>query len=83
MDTTSRRAAVLPNRRDRVEHVRLGVATEELRPESEPLLKLQGVVKISHTTINGTPLLNLEGFAPSSQWEELSAGLPPNLKEAS
>jgi hypothetical protein len=52
--------------------------------DEKALLKLQGVVKISHTTINGTPLLNLEGFAPSSQWEELSAGLPrQNLEQAS
>jgi len=50
--------------------------------DEKALLKLQGVVKISHTTINGTPLLNLEGFAPSSQWEELSAGLP-KLEQAS
>jgi hypothetical protein len=27
---------------------------------------------ISHTTVNGTPLLNFDGFAPASQWEELS-----------
>jgi hypothetical protein len=34
---------------------------------------LRGVVKISHTTINGISLINLDGFAPASQWEELSA----------
>jgi hypothetical protein len=50
--------------------------------DEKALLKLQGVVKISHTTINGTPLLNLEDFAPSSQWEELSAGLPRQSLEA-
>jgi hypothetical protein len=31
-------------------------------------------VKVSHTTANGTSLLNLDGFAPASQWEELSSG---------
>jgi hypothetical protein len=31
------------------------------------------VVKISHTVINGISLINLDGFAPASQWEELSA----------
>jgi hypothetical protein len=35
---------------------------------------LRGVVKISHTVINGVALINLDGFAPASQWEELSSG---------
>jgi hypothetical protein len=30
------------------------------------------VVKISRAVMNGTPLLNFDGFAPASQWEELS-----------
>ena len=30
-------------------------------------------MKISHTTINGTSLLNFDGFAPASQWEDLSS----------
>jgi hypothetical protein len=34
---------------------------------------LRGVVKISHTTVNGTSLLNFDGFAPASQWAELSS----------
>jgi hypothetical protein len=34
---------------------------------------LRGVVKISHTVINGISLINLDGFAPASQWEGLSA----------
>ena len=34
---------------------------------------LLGVVKISHTTVNGASLLSLDGFAPSSQWEALLA----------
>ena len=34
---------------------------------------LRGVVKISHTVINGISLINLDAFAPASQWEELSA----------
>jgi hypothetical protein len=33
---------------------------------------LRGIVKISHTVINGISLINLDGFAPASQWEELS-----------
>ena len=42
--------------------------------DEKALSDLGGVVKISHTTVNGTSLLNLDGFAPASQWEELSAG---------
>ena len=39
-------------------------------------------VKISHTVVNGASLVNFDGFAPASQWEELSAGLrvPPSAK---
>lgn len=37
------------------------------------LLGLRGVVKISHAVINGISLINLDGFAPASQWEERSA----------
>jgi hypothetical protein len=35
---------------------------------------LRGVVKISHAVVNGISLINLDGFAPASQWEELSSG---------
>jgi hypothetical protein len=30
-------------------------------------------VKNSHTTVNGTSLLNFDGFAPAGQWSELSS----------
>jgi hypothetical protein len=33
---------------------------------------LRGVVKIGHVVVNGTTFVNLEGFAPASQWQELS-----------
>ena len=39
------------------------------------LIGLCGVVKITHSAGNGTFLLNLDGFAPASQWEKLSAGI--------
>ena len=39
------------------------------------LVGLSGVVKISHAVVNGTSLLNLDAFAPASQWEELSSGI--------
>jgi hypothetical protein len=34
------------------------------------------VVKISHAVINGIRLVNLDGFAPASQWKELSNTTP-------
>jgi hypothetical protein len=46
--------------------------------DEKALFGLRGVVKISRTTMNGRSLLNLDGFAPASQWEEFStASLPP------
>jgi hypothetical protein len=44
--------------------------------DEKVLVKLHGVVKISHRVITGVSVLNLDGFAPAAQWEELSAGLP-------
>ena len=40
--------------------------------DEKALPGLRGVVKISHTVINGISLIHLDGFAPASQWEELS-----------
>ena len=42
--------------------------------DEKALRGLIGVVKISHTVLNGVSLVNFDGFAPASQWEELSAG---------
>jgi hypothetical protein len=47
------------------------LSSEEV--DEKALSGLRGVVKISHTTVNGTHLLNFDGFAPASQWEELSS----------
>jgi hypothetical protein len=41
--------------------------------DEKALPGLRGVVKISHTVINGISLINLDGFAPASQWKELSS----------
>jgi len=41
--------------------------------DEKALPGLRGVVKISHAMVNGISLINLDGFAPASQWEELSA----------
>ena len=43
--------------------------------DEKALRGLVGVVKISHTVVNGASLVNFDGFAPASQWEELSVGL--------
>jgi hypothetical protein len=47
------------------------LASEEI--DEKALFGLRGVVKVSQTTLNGRSLLNLDGFAPASQWEELSS----------
>jgi hypothetical protein len=49
---------------------------EEL--DEKALSGLRGVVKISHTTVNGISLLNFDGFAPASQWAELSSACSSN-----
>ena len=41
--------------------------------EDQHLVGLRGVVKLSHTVLHGTTVLNLDGFASASQWEELAA----------
>ena len=41
--------------------------------DEKALPGLRGVVKISRTMLHGISLINLDGFAPASQWEELSA----------
>jgi hypothetical protein len=53
--------------------------------DEKSLIGLRGVVKISHTVVNGTSLLNLDGFAPAMQWEQLSSASPasPAVWEAS
>ncbi len=44
--------------------------------DEQALRGLVGVVKISHAVVNGISLVNFDGFAPASQWEELSTSLP-------
>jgi hypothetical protein len=45
--------------------------------DESALRGLVGIVKISHTVVRGMSLVNLDGFAPASQWEELSRHIPP------
>jgi hypothetical protein len=56
------------------------LGSEEI--DEKALFGLRGVVKISHTTLNGRSLLNLDGFAPASQWEELSAASAPKASNS-
>ena len=39
--------------------------------DEKHLVGLRGVVKISHTTVNGNAYLNLDAFAPAGSWEQL------------
>jgi hypothetical protein len=41
--------------------------------DEKSLVGLCGVLKISHVVVNGAFLLNLDGFAPASRWEESSS----------
>lgn len=40
--------------------------------DEKALPGLRGVVRISHTVVSGIVLMNLDGFAPASQWEALA-----------
>ena len=40
--------------------------------DEKALLGLRGIMRISHTTLNGRSFLNLGGFAPANEWDELS-----------
>ena len=40
--------------------------------DDKALVGLEGIVKISHVIVHGLSLLNLDGFAAASRWEELS-----------
>ena len=46
------------------------------------LVGLCGVVKISHSVINGTAVLDLDGFAPASRWRKLAAATETPLSPA-
>jgi hypothetical protein len=47
--------------------------------DDKNLVGLRGVIKVSHVVINGTSLLNLDGFAPAVQWEQLSSASPASM----
>ncbi len=41
--------------------------------DEKALIGLRGVVEISHATVHGISVLNLDGFAPAARWPELSS----------
>ena len=45
--------------------------------EEKGLIGLRGVVKLSHTVVNGRTLVNLDAFAPAGAWESISSPAPP------
>ena len=51
--------------------------------DEKALQGLRGVVKVSHTTLNGRCYLNLDGFAPEGQWEELSTAAVTSSQDES
>ena len=40
--------------------------------DEKALIGLQGIVRVSRTMLNTRSYVNLDGFAPASDWEELS-----------
>jgi hypothetical protein len=50
--------------------------------DEKALFGLRGIVKISRTVISGTSLLNFDGFAPASQWQEFSAAPPSRSSDS-
>ena len=50
--------------------------------DEKALVGLRGIVRISRTTLNGRSFLNLGGFAPASEWEELSVPAPSSQEVA-
>ena len=41
--------------------------------DEKALLGLRGIVRISSTILNGHTFLNLSGFAPAAEWEDVAA----------
>jgi hypothetical protein len=40
--------------------------------DEKALIGLQGIVRVSHTVLNGHCFLNFDGFAPAADWEEFA-----------
>ena len=39
--------------------------------DEKALLGLRGIVRVSRATLNGRSFLNLDGFAPAGEWDEI------------
>ena len=48
--------------------------------DEKGLIGLRGVVKLSHTVVNGRTLVNLDAFAPAGAWESISSPASPSLR---
>jgi len=48
--------------------------------DEKGLFGLRGVLKLSHTVVNGRTLVNLDAFAPAGAWESISSPAPPPLR---
>jgi len=51
--------------------------------DEKAVLGLRGVVKISHTTVNGREVVNFDGFAPANQWTDFCPSSLPSSGPAS
>jgi hypothetical protein len=40
--------------------------------DEKALIGLHGIVRVSHTVLNGHSFLNFDGFAPAADWEEFA-----------
>jgi hypothetical protein len=49
--------------------------------DEKRIVGLMGVVKVSHTTVNGRTYLNLDAFASASEWDEFSLIQPAGESE--
>ena len=38
--------------------------------DDKAVVGLRGVVRVSHSQVNGRTFINLDGFAPASEWDE-------------
>jgi hypothetical protein len=47
--------------------------------DDKNLLGLRGVIKVRHIVVNGASVLTLDGFAPASQWGQLSTTSLPTV----
>ena len=50
--------------------------------DEKALIGLQGVLKLSHTTLNGHTFLNLDAFAPAERWDEVNEPPEPSNSPA-